>query len=375
METLDLAAIRSRIDKIDAQLVALLEERLAAVLEVAAYKKERALPVFDAEREAQVITKACARLQHQEYASAVTAVLAAVMERSRNLEHTLLAAAGSAQSSSQVLEVGCFGMPGSYSHQALEKYFAGQPVNRHHYALFEDVVQAVKQGEIKYGVLPIENSSTGGITEVYDLLRHYDCHIVGEQCVKIEHNLLGVPGARLEDITTVYSHPQGFAQSKEFFHQYPQMELVPYFSTSKSAETVRDQQDKHLAAVAGQQAAAMYGLQILAANINYNSNNYTRFIVVANAAEQAPNANKITVVVAVKHEPGSLYRTLGHFYHSGLNMMNLESRPIEGKSWEYFFHIDLMGNLGEAKVRQALEQLADSCAYCKVLGNYPADGR
>lgn len=130
-----------------------------------------------------------------------------------------------------------------------------------------------------------------------------------------------------------------------------------------------------MAAVAGKQAAEMYGLQILAANINYNSNNYTRFIVIAREAEQAPNANKITVVVAVKHEPGSLYRTLGHFYHSGLNMMNLESRPIEGKSWEYFFHIDLVGNLREERVRQALEQLSDSCAYCKILGNYPADGR
>lgn len=374
MENLDLDAIRSRIDKLDAQLVAMLEERMEAVLEVAAYKKQHGLPVLDAAREAQVIAKACGRLQHQEYSAAVTATLQTIMDQSKALEHVLLAKAAP-QAALAELEVGCFGMPGSYSHQALEKYFAGRQINRHHYALFEDVVQAVKKGEIKYGVLPIENSSTGGITEVYDLLRHYDCSIVGEQCVKIEHNLLGVPGARLEDITTVYSHPQGFAQSKEFFQQYPQMELVPYFSTSKSAETVRDKQDRYLAAVAGSQAAEMYGLQILAANINYNSNNYTRFIVIANEAEQAANANKITVVVAVKHEAGSLYRTLGHFYHSGLNMMNLESRPIEGKSWEYFFHIDLVGNLREERVRQALAQLSDSCAYCKILGNYPADGR
>lgn len=374
MEKLDLEAIRRRIDKIDAQLVAALEERMEAVLEVAAYKKQQGLPVLDAAREAQVLSKACMRLQHKEYAPAVTAMMTTIMEQSRALEHVLLAEPR-VLPQEEVMEVGCFGMPGSYSHQALERYFAGQHINRHHYALFEDVVQAVKNGEIKYGVLPIENSSTGGITEVYDLLRHHDCSIVGEQCVKIEHNLLGVQGAKLEDVTTVYSHPQGFAQSKEFFHQYPQMELVPYFSTSKSAETVREKQDKHLAAVAGKQAAEMYGLQILAANINYNSNNYTRFIVISNEAEQAPNANKITVVVAVKHEPGSLYRTLGHFYHSGLNIMNLESRPIEGKSWEYFFHIDLVGNLREERVRQALEQLSDSCAYCKILGNYPADGR
>lgn len=156
------------------------------------------------------------RLQHKEYAPAVTAMMTTIMEQSKALEHVLLAEPR-VLPQEEVMEVGCFGMPGSYSHQALERYFAGQHINRHHYALFEDVVQAVKNGEIKYGVLPIENSSTGGITEVYDLLRHHDCSIVGEQCVKIEHNLLGVQGAKLEDVTTVYSHPQGFAQSKEFF--------------------------------------------------------------------------------------------------------------------------------------------------------------
>ncbi len=376
MDNLDLEAIRRRIDKIDAQLIAAVEKRLAIVLEVAAYKKQHNLPVFDAAREAQVIKKACERLQHKEYASVVTALMTTLMDQSKVLEHNVLEENKLLETAqNEIVEVGCFGMPGSYSHQALEKYFENKKIIRHHYALFEDVVKAVKKGEIKYGVLPIENSSTGGITEVYDLLRHQDCSIVGEQCVKIEHNLLGISGAKLDEITTVYSHPQGFAQSKEFFQQYPKMELIPYFSTSKSAETVRDRQDKNLAAVAGRQAAEMYSLEILASNINYNSNNYTRFVVIANEPEQEPNANKITVVVAVKHEAGSLYRILGHFYHSGLNMMNLESRPIEGKSWEYFFHIDLVGNLREERVRQALKQLADSCAYYKILGNYPADSR
>lgn len=373
MGTLDLEEIRRRIDKIDEQMVALMEERLTTVLEVAAYKKEHNLPVFDAEREAKIIAKACAQLEHKEYSPAVTTLMSTIMKQSRVLEHNLLSERKT-NIEDKVIEVGYFGQPGSYSQQALEKYFDGRQIHRHHYALFEDVVKAVKEGKIKYGVLPIENSSTGGITEVYDLLHHNDCYIVGEQCIKIEHNLLGVSGATLGDITTVYSHPQGFAQSKEFFARHPQMKLVPYFSTSKSAEAVRDKKDINLAAVAGSQAAEIYGLEILAGNINYNANNYTRFIVIANEAEQAADANKITIVVAVKHEPGSLYRTLGHFYHSGLNMMNLESRPLEGKSWEYFFHIDLTGNLRDEKVRQTLEQLADSCVYCKILGNYPADG-
>ena len=221
--------------------------------------------------------------------------------------------------------------------------------------------------------LPVENSSTGGITEVYDLLRHYGCYITGEKCVKIEHNLMALPGATLSGITEVYSHPQGFAQCKDFFAEYPQMKLVPYYSTSKSAEAVKESGSMHLAAVAGKQAAELYGLQILAANINYNGNNTTRFIIIANEAEHSADADKITLVIAVKHEPGSLYRVLGYFYHSGLNLTNLESRPIEGKSWEYFFHIDLMGNLADTNVQETVRMLSDNCAYFRILGNYRSD--
>ena len=239
--------------------------------------------------------------------------------------------------------------------------------------MFEDVVKAVKNGEIRYGVLPVENSSTGGITEVYDLVRRYDCHIAGEKCVKIEHNLMALPGAVLSGITEVYSHPQGFAQCKDFFAEYPQMKLIPYYSTSKSAEAVKESGSLHKAAVAGKQAAELYGLEILAANINYNGNNTTRFIIIANEAEHSADADKITLVIAVKHEPGSLYRVLGYFYHSGLNLTNLESRPIEGKSWEYFFHIDLVGNLADTNVQETVRMLKDNCAYFKILGNYRSD--
>lgn len=368
----DLESLREQIDELDQTIVNALEQRWQVVLAVAKYKQEHNLTIFDPAREEKVIQKACDLLVNKKYNSAITAVMQVIMEQSKVMEQSCLSSPQKDITPGE-LQVGCFGMPGSYSHQALEKYFLGSNVNRQYFSSFEEVVKAVSDGVIKYGVLPIENSSTGGITEVYDLLRHYDCFIVGEQCIKIEHNLVGIAEAELSDITTVYSHPQGLAQSKEFFRKYPQIELIPYFSTSKSAENIHKQQNKHLAAVASKQAAKIYQLKVLAENINYNTNNYTRFIIISREAEAGPNANKITIVVAVKHETGSLYRTLGHLYHSGLNMMNLESRPIEGRSWEYFFHVDLVGNLKEQRVVEALNQLEQSCVFCKVLGNYQAN--
>ena len=239
---------------------------------------------------------------------------------------------------------------------------------------FEDVVTAVKNHEIKYGVLPIENSSTGGITEVYDLVRKYDCHIVGEKIIKVDQNLLGLPGASIDNLKQVYSHPQGLEQSREFFRKHPAIELIPFFNTARSAQMVSESGDPEKGAVASRQAAKLYGLEILAANINYNSANRTRFIIIADQPEHRPDADKITVVIATQHEPGSLYKVLQHFYKGGLNMLNLESRPMEGRSWEYFFHIDLTGNLSDPKVRQGLQDVAEYSAYCKILGNYVADG-
>ena len=144
---------------------------------------------------------------------------------------------------------------------------------------FEDVAAAIKNHEIKYGVLPIENSSTGGITEVYDLIRKYDCHIVGEKIIKVDQNLLGLPGASIDGLKQVYSHPQGLEQSREFFKKHPAIELIPFFNTARSAQMVSESGDPAKGAVASRQAAKLYGLDILAENINYNSANHTRFIM------------------------------------------------------------------------------------------------
>lgn len=269
--------------------------------------------------------------------------------------------------------VSCFGVPASYSDQAMQAYFKGRPIMPSYCDHFDDVMQAVSTGRARYGVVPIENSSTGGITEVYDLIRKYGCAVVGEKCIKIEHHLLALPGATLDDIRTVYSHPQGFAQCREFFRKHPDWVKEPYFSTSKSAEKVAEDGRLDQAAVASRMAADLYGLQVLVPSIYTNQTNFTRFFILAGEQEIAPDADTITLVIAVRHEPGALYHVLGYFFYNGMNMTHLESRPMEGRPFEYFFHIDVTGRLDDPSTAHALKGLASMCTYFKILGNYAQD--
>lgn len=270
------------------------------------------------------------------------------------------------------LRVACYGARGAYTYEAMEKQFGNREKEVIFCPLFEDVVKAVREGQADYGVVPMENSSTGGITEVYDLIQHYDCAIVGEQMVKIEHVLLGVPGATLDDIDTVYSHPQGFAQCREFFMEKRNWKQQPYFSTAQSAEKVAREGKKNQAAVASRTAGRLYGLQVLKDTIAFNSSNYTRFFIIGPVMEIADDADKITLVLSVRHEPGALYHVLGYFFYGGMNMTHLESRPIKGKPFEYFFHIDVTGRLKDPANAQTLKGIESMSTYFKILGNYPS---
>lgn len=367
MEKLDLNAIRQQIDEVDHILAEALTKRLNLVMEVAAYKKANNIPLKDYSREAAVIEKVAGYIEKPDYKNAARNVMRCIIDQACILEDIEIE-----KLTEKELEIGCFGPAGSFTHQALEDFFQGKSYHRHHFNTFDEVIEHVAQGKLDYAVLPIENSSTGGITEVYDLLRQYDVSIVGEQCVRIEQNLLGIEGASLNTLKKVYSHPQGFKQSKEFFKDYPDIEQVPFFSTSKSAEEVAEQKDITLGAIAGRKAAELYGLKIIAPAINFNSNNFTRFVIISPQHKLIPDADKITMVVALKHESGSLYKMLASFYNNGLNMLNLESRPMGSKSWEYFFYIDVTGNMGDPLVAGLMEEIKEKSTYCKILGNYKA---
>lgn len=269
------------------------------------------------------------------------------------------------------LKVGYQGVKGSFSEQALKEQF-GSDIISINVEEFVDIFEALKNNDIDYGVLPIENSSTGGISDVYDLLRQYGFYIVGERCIKIEHQLMGIEGTRLQDIKEVYSHPQAFSQSSKFFKNNKQIITIPYKNTATSAKYICEEQSKHKAAVASKKAALLYGLEIIETNINDNKYNYTRFIIIGKNKEIESKANKISIIVSTSHKPGALYDILGHFANNNLNMLKIESRPIVNKSWEYFFYIDFEGNLEDDVVKLAIDAIRNNSSVFQLLGNYKA---
>jgi len=372
----ELARIRSEIDQVDAELISLLEHRMRLIQRVAEYKKEQRLAVFDGKREQEVLDRCGELVKNSRFRISCLEIMQKIMETGREYQSRAISSSEpmiAAGKRAPALRVGYQGVPGSYSHQAIQEYFKTEKITERNFQLFEDVVKAVVDKEIDCGVLPIENSSTGGILEVYDLLSSNDCRIVAEKIIKIEHNLMALEGVAPENIRKVYSHPQGFSQCREFFKQHPDWELIPYFNTAKSAEMVSTKKDTSAAAVASRQAAELYGLKILESNINFNKNNYTRFVFIAKEMWENDDADKITVVVTLPHKPGTLYTALGCFYRNGLNMTNIESRPLKDRTWEYSFHMDFCGNLRHRAAIRAIEELQENSTYCRILGNYKAD--
>lgn len=269
----------------------------------------------------------------------------------------------------QNIKVGYQGVPGSFSQQALTEYFDSEIIESY-YPEFEDIMIQLENNTIDYGLLPIENSSTGGISETYRLLRNYSCSIVGERCIKVEHHLVGNPDATLEDILYVYSHPQGYEQSSFFFKKHPNISFIPYKNTAESAKYISELKDIQNGAISSRKAASIYGLKILAENINYSHNNYTRFAILSKRPKVTSDCNKISIVLTVPHTPGSLYKTMGYFEENNLNLSKIESRPLVDKPFQYYFYIDIEGNLNDPIVKKALEQVKSNSSYFKVFGNY-----
>lgn len=229
---------------------------------------------------------------------------------------------------------------------------------------------AIDEGSADYAVLPIENSTAGIVSEIYDMLVEFENYIVGEQIIKIEHCLLAAPGTRIEDIRTVYSHPQSLMQSARYLNRHSEWKQIGMNNNAFAARKVAEDQDKTQAAIASAHAAGTYGLAILEQGINQSRTNSTRFIIVTNRKIFLKDAKKVSICFEVPHESGSLYHMLSHFIYNNLNMNKIESRPIEERNWEYRFFIDFDGNLADSAVKNALRGLRDEARNMKILGNY-----
>lgn len=264
------------------------------------------------------------------------------------------------------------GEPGAYSEMAALKFFGKDAETKGLYQ-FEDTFKALKSGEADYAVLPIENSSTGAIRQVYDLLIQYECYMVGETTVSIQHNLMGLPGTKINEIKTVYSHEQGLFQCESFLNEHPEWNQIPAADTAGSAKMVAEKKDKTKAAICSARAAEIYGLEILAPSIQSNKLNTTRFVVVSPQMELRESRDKICLSFTIRHESGSLHQVLTIFANHDLNLVRIESRPIQKRNWEYMFFIELTGNLTDPGMEDIMNSVANLTSEFRIFGNFKSN--
>ncbi len=375
---IDLAVLRDQIDNIDNQIVALYEQRMEICKEVAQFKIETGKKVFDKAREQEKIQKVRALASDDFYKCAAEELFGQIMSVSRKLQYQLLEANNTTTGKLPFIAMEQFaeknakvvfqGAEGAYSYAAMNEYF-GNKADSFHVDSFKDAMEALEEGRADFAVLPIENSTAGIISEIYDLLTEYENYIVGEQIIKVEHCLMAVSGTKIEDITTVYSHPQSFMQSSNYLSK-KNWQKISMQNNAFAAKHVKDINLKNQAAIAGEAAADIYGLEILEKGVNDLKENSTRFIIVTNQKVFKEDAKKISICFEVNHESGSLYHILSHFIYNGLNMTKIESRPLEGRNWEYRFFIDFEGNLADSAVKNALRGIREEARNVKILGNY-----
>lgn len=363
----DLLTLRNEIDAIDTQLVKLFEARMACARGVAEYKMANRMPILDTSREAQVIASRVGKLEDASLADATKSLFESLMALSRAEQQKCIA-----KREGDNPAVAYCGVPGAYGDEACVGFF-GEDCKRLSMGSFEDVFKAVTNGEARYGVVPIENSSAGSVNENYDLLGRYGCHIVGEYILSVRHCLLGVPGTKEEEITAVYSHDQALMQCAQFLSAHPNWQRIPYYNTAASAKMVAETGDKTRAALASRLAAKYYGLEVIREGVNTRADNFTRFIIVSAQPETSETADKATITFTLRHEPGTLHRALACFVALGMNMMRIESRP-NAVSWEYRFYVDLSGDVSPKRMDVLLDSLRADCTDCRLLGVYHANG-
>lgn len=380
----ELEQYRQEIDRIDGELVKLFLERMAVTGKVGEYKQRQGIPVLDASREKQVIAAKTALTDDPARKADLAALYESIMAISRRQQRHLVKEGAEDPGYAAYLadlagvrqpvanpRVAYQGEPGCYSEEATVGFFGGD-VNSVGKPWFNDVFAALENGEADYAVLPVENSSTGSIRQVYDLMAQYRYYIVGEWQVPVEHCLAALPGAELSQITTVYSHEQGLMQSEKYLDAHRDWKRVPTLDTAGSAKLVAEKGDLTAAAICSKRATQLYGLNILAERVNHNTMNHTRFAVVSPVPELRPERNKISAVFRLPHQSGSLHEILTIFAVQGLNLLKIESRPIPGRGFEYLFFLDFTGDLTAPGMDGVLHELSQLATEVRILGNYKA---
>ncbi len=351
---MNLDDLRKQIDDLDTLIVNLIAERMKVTKEIGQEKQQIGKAVEDKAREKAVLEKVraqatAARLSPEEIEAVYLKIIAASKE---------------AQSATVAFQ----GELGAYSEEAALQYFGAgarlQPCES-----LEEVFQLVEKSQVQYGLVPVENSLEGSISRTYDLLLDSDLKVNGETELRVVHCLIGLPEATLDGVKEVYSHPQALGQCKNFILKMGWRPNATY-DTAGSVKYIKESHSVDKAAIASARAAELYGMKILLKGIEDNSQNFTRFFVLAKT-ETAPTGNdKTSIVFTVKHKPGALYEALKELADKRLNLTKIESRPTRQKPWEYNFYVDVDGHHRDSNVRAAIESLKEATVFVKILGSY-----
>ena len=351
MSTLE--ELREQMDEVDDQIVKLYRERMHLCDEIGAYKVRSGVKVLDRQREREKLQHVTGQMEDEFCKKGVRELFEQLMSMGRKLQYQRLVEAGALgrlpfigvdSLDAEGARVVFPGTEGAYSQAATEHYF-GKNCNSFYVKTFREAMEAIEEGSADFAVLPIENSTAGAVDEMYDLLVEFENYIVGETVIPIQNTLSALPGTKFDEIERVYSKGVALMQASKFLEEHGDWQQISVANTAIAAKKVRDEQDKSQAAVCSAYAAEVHGLEVLADNINDESGNCTRFIVVTNQKIFLKDASKISLCVEHSHESGSLYHMLSHFIYNDLNMTKIESRPIEGRNWEYRFFIDIEGKM------------------------------
>ena len=376
---MDLSQLRLQIDSIDDQLISLFGQRMQVAAQIADYKKQNNLPIYVPSREREKLLDVSNKAG-PDMANYTRVLYSMIFELSRsyqskcNLESTELhkkitqAIESTPQLFPQAPMVACQGVEGAYAQIACEKIFKDPFIM--YFKNFDGVFNAIEQGLCNYGVLPIENSTAGSVKKVYDLMIRHNFSIVRTFRLKVDHNLLAMPGTTLADIKEIYSHEQAINQCSAFLATMPGVKVIPVENTAVAAQMVANSGRSDVAALSSRSCAELYGLSCLASSIQDKGNNYTRFICIAKNLEIYPGSDKTSIMMVLSHKPGALYKVLARLYTLGINVTKLESRPIPDRDFEFMFYFDLETSIYSEEFVQLMCELDDLCEEFKYLGSF-----
>lgn len=377
---MELNDIREHIDTIDDELVQLFARRMAYSAEIARTKQQTARPIRDRSRERAIINRLTAA-SGAELAPYVRALYEHIFDLSRSYQSAKwerqspvmakIEAALSQDQGKRLPEhalVACQGLEGAYAQQACERLFPYPDIL--YFDSFDGVFSAVEKGMCQYGILPIENSTAGSVTQVYDLMEKHRFYIVGAHRLRIEHRLMRRDGASQTPIAEVVSHEQALRQCSNFFAAHPGIKATPMANTAVAAEFVAHSDRDDLAVIASKVCADLYGLSVVGEDISNAYNNYTRFICISRKLEIYPQARKISLMLNLAHEPGALNAVVSRLALAGINLLKLESRPLPGREFEFRFFFDMAANAADPDVARLMGELEANCEHFTFLGCY-----